>query len=177
MARFAKRHLDSGARVLDLGCGVGANAMWLASEGYVVEAIDVSDAACDQFKKRIMQHGNGWTHITPKVASATAIPFRERLFDAVIDVCVLQHLVPDDVVPALQEIWRVLQPGGEIFSVIAAPEHSMAAFPEGVYTRLWTVGDLCAFNDAGFSIEWCGKSTYEDEKYDIISHWLVRARK
>lgn len=36
-----------GARALDLGCGPGRNAVWLAQQGYQVDAIDLSPAALE----------------------------------------------------------------------------------------------------------------------------------
>lgn len=35
-------------RVLDLGCGEGANAMWLATHGWQVDAVDFSQVAIDK---------------------------------------------------------------------------------------------------------------------------------
>src|SRR5574338_586397 len=40
-----------GARALDLACGPGRNAVWLAEQGWAVDAWDVSDVALD-----ILQH-------------------------------------------------------------------------------------------------------------------------
>ena len=40
-------------RVLDLGCGIGRNALYLASKGLEVDAIDFSNAALTEFKKRL----------------------------------------------------------------------------------------------------------------------------
>lgn len=36
-------------RALDLGCGPGRNAVWLAQQGYRVDAVDLSSAALDRF--------------------------------------------------------------------------------------------------------------------------------
>ncbi len=41
------RHLLSGGQALDLACGAGQNSLWLAEQGYLVDAIDISDVALD----------------------------------------------------------------------------------------------------------------------------------
>ncbi|MGB8649705.1 MAG: class I SAM-dependent methyltransferase [Mycobacteriales bacterium] len=38
-------HLPPGARVLELGCGPGRNAIWLAEQGCQVDALDLSAEA------------------------------------------------------------------------------------------------------------------------------------
>jgi SAM-dependent methyltransferase len=49
-------------RALDLACGAGRNAIWLAEQGFAVDALDVSDAALDVARERAAQRGVdvGW---------------------------------------------------------------------------------------------------------------------
>jgi tellurite methyltransferase len=44
-------------RALDLACGAGRNAIWLAEQGFGVDALDVSDAALDVARERAAQRG------------------------------------------------------------------------------------------------------------------------
>lgn len=39
-------------RALELGCGTGTNAIWLAREGFTVTAVDISETALDQARKK-----------------------------------------------------------------------------------------------------------------------------
>lgn len=39
-------------RALELGCGTGTNAIWLARQGFAVTAIDLSETALDQARKK-----------------------------------------------------------------------------------------------------------------------------
>jgi methyl halide transferase len=44
-------------RILDLGCGHGDNAIWLAQQGFEVTATDISDTAVSQAKERAKNLG------------------------------------------------------------------------------------------------------------------------
>lgn len=52
MLRFFNTFIPTGSTVLDVGCGVGTNAEYLAGAGYKVSGIDVSVEAIAQAKKR-----------------------------------------------------------------------------------------------------------------------------
>lgn len=45
------------ARVLDLACGTGRNALWLAQQGWSVTAVDGSSAAIDILRRRAAEQG------------------------------------------------------------------------------------------------------------------------
>jgi 2-polyprenyl-3-methyl-5-hydroxy-6-metoxy-1,4-benzoquinol methylase len=51
-------------RALDIGCGVGSDAIWLASQGWKVTALDVSQVALDRAAARARQAAVqvGWIH-------------------------------------------------------------------------------------------------------------------
>lgn len=47
----------SGRRALDVACGLGSNAVWLARLGFAVDAIDISDVAVDALSAQAREHG------------------------------------------------------------------------------------------------------------------------
>jgi len=51
-ADLKKARPDKGAKALDVGCGLGDNAVFMAQNGYEVTAIDLSQSAIDWAKKR-----------------------------------------------------------------------------------------------------------------------------
>ena len=70
------------ARALDIGCGEGRNAIWLASKGWQVRAVDFSALAIERGKERAAKLG---LSIDWMVADATTLSLPER-FDLVMVV-------------------------------------------------------------------------------------------
>jgi SAM-dependent methyltransferase len=83
LCRFASLIKPQG-NVLDIACGAGRNARWLALQGYVVEAVDRDEAALAGMQ--------GWQNITTRVADLEDAPwpYAGRKFDAIV-VCRYLH--------------------------------------------------------------------------------------
>ena len=58
-ARFAEMvdAVHAGSRALDLGCGEGGDACWLAEHGWRVVAVDISDTALQRAAAAAKSHG------------------------------------------------------------------------------------------------------------------------
>lgn len=99
-------------RALDLGCGEGRNALWLASRGWEVTAIDFSQVAVDR--------GRGWAgqrglNVDFEVADVLDYRPETGAFDLVI-VFYLQ-LPHDEVRQVLAHAVEALAPGGTLLVV------------------------------------------------------------
>lgn len=57
MCDLFTKHVQKGADVLEIGCGSGANAIWLARHGYGVTAVDISPEAVRRARKSAEVHG------------------------------------------------------------------------------------------------------------------------
>ncbi len=97
--------LPMGARVLDLGAGFGGPAHWLRGAGADVVALDLEQANC----RRCRGHNPELPMPTVR-ADAVHLPLADASFDGAIAWCML-GFVPDQV-RLLQELGRVLRPGG-----------------------------------------------------------------
>jgi len=99
----------NGKKVLDVGCGNGYVLSKYAIEGAEVYGIDITQQGIDLCRQRFL-------HLDLKgdfrVADAQEIPFPDNTFDCVCSMGVLHH-VPDTQ-KALDEIYRVLKPGGRL---------------------------------------------------------------
>ncbi len=107
-AVIAEARLETGVRVLDLGCGSGDLTLHLLATGAEVVALDLSPGMVDVARQRVEIFGAGTT------ATFVAVPleksgFPDAHFDVIVGRFILHHL---DVCDAAVEIARILRPDG-----------------------------------------------------------------
>ena len=106
--------LGPGDRVLDVGCGPGRLAMTFAERvtpGGSVQGIDPSPEMIKLATTRAQKDG---IPISFQVAFAQQLPFPDATFDALSCTLALHHVAEDDQRAAVEEMYRVLKPGGRI---------------------------------------------------------------
>ena len=109
-ARFALPYLTAGLKVLDCGCGPGSMTLGLAGRvmpGSVV-GIDLDIAQVLQAKSHAK--AAGIDNLEFREANVCELPFGDGEFDFIFSHTLLCHVVEID--KAMQELWRVLRPGG-----------------------------------------------------------------
>ena len=95
-----------GLRLLDLGCGTGKWAVFLATQGAHVTGMDISPQAVSKAKERAAYYDVG-QRFQGVIASANEMPFPDHTFDLIYGAYILHHL---DVRLAGSEIHRILKP-------------------------------------------------------------------
>jgi malonyl-CoA O-methyltransferase len=95
-----------GLDVLDLGCGTGRHAMWLAAAGARVTAVDFSEGMLEKARAK---PGNERVRFVVHDLHAP-LPFPDASFDLVISGLVLEHL--RELSGLCGEAHRVLRAGG-----------------------------------------------------------------
>lgn len=100
-------------RILEIGCGSGANLWMMAQEGFSVYGLDVAPTALRLCRKMLKQR-----HVAASLAlgSMTSLPYGDDFFDAIVDVTSLQHTSVAGHRKVLQEVMRCLKKGGLFFS-------------------------------------------------------------
>ncbi|MGA6981103.1 MAG: class I SAM-dependent methyltransferase [Candidatus Sulfotelmatobacter sp.] len=106
--RFAQFPSAAGARVLEIGVGMGADYLEWLKAGALATGIDLSPSSADQARRRCELAG-----YKPdlQVSDAENLSFSNDTFDLVYSYGVMHHSV--DVQRCVNEAWRVLKPGGE----------------------------------------------------------------
>jgi SAM-dependent methyltransferase len=97
-----------GRRIVDFGCGSGANAVQLANRGAHVWAVDISEDLIRLGQRRLAVNGRaGGAQFI--VGSAHDLPLPDASVDIVFGIAILHHL---DLQLVSREVHRVLKPGG-----------------------------------------------------------------
>lgn len=94
-------------RILDVGCGTGANLEMLSQFG-AAEGVDVSDDALEFCRRKGLSVQKGL---------AETLPYEDETFDVTTALDVVEHL--DDDIAGLKEMYRVTKTGG--YSLIFVP--------------------------------------------------------
>lgn len=104
--------ITSGSYVLDVGCGSGATAVYLAqTHGCRVMGVDIHPRMIDRAREMAVRKGvSDQTEF--RVADAQDLPFPNNQFDAVITESVTAF--PEDKKRAVSEYARVLKNGGYV---------------------------------------------------------------
>lgn len=109
LVAYVERGLVTPGRAVDLGCGPGRNAIYLASQGFEVEAVDMSRVALEWASERAREAG---VLVAFREASIFAAGLPDGEFDLVYDSGCLHHLAPHRRPAYLDLIGRLLAPGG-----------------------------------------------------------------
>ena len=171
------------ARVMDYGCGAGQIVSILRNAG------------CDAYGCDVFYDGGNYSNKVPKSLfgsvikrmDGNTIPFDNNSFDIVINNFVMEH-VPD-IGQALDEIHRVLKPGGVVLSIF--PDRGVWReghcgipflhwFPKGSSLRIYYIAsmsligfgyradrDLISWSKE--TCEWLDKWTYYRSRFEIFN--------
>ncbi len=106
--------ISPATKLLDAGCGNGK---------YLSVRKDCEVYACDTCPSLIMSAAKKHTHANIILANIKSLPYFDNTFDYIICIAVLHHLTTEESrLKGLEELVRVVKPGGKIFLTVWATE-------------------------------------------------------
>ena len=106
--------IPSNARVLDVGCGSGWATRLMAAKAWSGRVVGIDIA--DEMIKLARETSTSFSNVEFRVASAEKLPFGDAEFTQAFSMESLYYY--GDMLEALREIRRVLQPGGVFVTVV-----------------------------------------------------------
>ncbi len=139
-------------RAVDLGCGAGNYAAWLAGLGFDVTGIDSSPAAIQIARENAVKKGVRCTFVVADLLGDS--PPVEGTFDFAYDYELLHHLMPEEREVYIKNVHRLTRPHAVYLSVCFSEDDPQ--FGGVGKTRKTPMGTLLYFSS-------------EDEMRDLVS--------
>ncbi|NLU76086.1 class I SAM-dependent methyltransferase [Streptomyces sp. HNM0575] len=200
-AQPAVKELEGAGRlfgeVLDIGCGLGDNAIFLAAQGHRVTALDGSPTAIRKAEERARAQG---AEVDFAVADATELAGYEGRFDSVLDSALYHCLDDEQRLRYTAALHRVAKPDAllnilcfcddsptpipdamtvpedNIRSTLAATGWDITDLRRTIYAGAANVGELAA-NVGKPAGDEGGEAVLDENGHVSIPMWVVQARR
>lgn len=142
--QILRGNIEPGMKVVDAGCGYGRNLVYLLRMGCEVFAVDANAEGVEHVRALAKEIAPGLPAENFRVAAVERMPWADGFADVVICNSVL-HFARDErqFLAMVEELWRVLRPGGLLFcrlgSLIGSGGIGME-FPK-VRENVYQIGD------------------------------------
>jgi SAM-dependent methyltransferase len=114
-------------KVIDLGCGGGRNALYMASRGYCVTAVDFVESALQRTEQIAVQHDCFGSITCIKSRLGYDLPFIDHYFDLAVDCVTSVSLSKEELSTFEAEVRRILRPSGLFMSYVMADDDGYLA--------------------------------------------------
>jgi SAM-dependent methyltransferase len=119
--QILRGRITPGMRIVDAGCGSGRNLVYLMREGYEIYANDTDPNAVETVRRLAAAVAPALPAANFKVEPVETMSLPDDFADVVISSAVLHFARNDEHFHAMvRSMWRVLRPGGMMFSRLAS---------------------------------------------------------
>jgi len=139
---------DGFMNCLDLGCGLGRHAVYMATHGFNVTAVDISEEAVNRTKEWAVKEKQD---IKTSVSNMLNLPFEDNSFDCIIAYNVIYHTDTIGFQSTIEEIQRILRPEGELFLTLISKK-TWSYNQADITKRIDDNTILCDENETGENI-------------------------
>ncbi len=112
--------------VLDLGCGKGKNAIWLAKNGWKVDVVDPKQKWLGIVKERSAEAN---IEIQSFVQSDIQSFVPDKQYDLIVCAMVLHFLSPDQITDAIEKMQSWIKPDGQIYISVMTDDNPVGHRP------------------------------------------------
>ena len=156
--------------VVDVGCGTGENALFLASRGHGVVGVDFAAEAIARARAKALDRRLAAEFV---VGDALDLARLGREFDTALDVGLFHCLQPEERRPYAASLHAVLRPGGRAFLLCWSTRNPFGIGPGRIAAR-----DIRAAFGDGWTVEAIEPETLETLLASGQVHaWLATIRR
>jgi methyl halide transferase len=171
LSRILRRFDIAPCAALEVGCGTGTNAIWLAEQGFRVTATDVSPLAVDAAGKKIAACG---ADVTVRLGDVLCDPVAGGPFGFVFDRgCFHTHGTPEERARFAETVAALLGDGGYWLSLIGSKDGP----PRDVGPPRLSAADVVAAVEPFFEILSLESSSFDSDQPDPPRAWACLLRK
>lgn len=146
-----------GMKILDIGCGEGKDAVYMAKKGYTVTAFDLTESGIEKTKKLAAQQG---VRINAYVDDINTFETDER-FDIVYSSGTLQYINEENISAFFEKITKMTNPHGfNYFNVFVEKPFLSPAPDMDKEEKLWQTGQLFSYY-ADWKIHYIDETIFE----------------
>lgn len=172
--KFAKL-LPKGAKVLDIGCGIGDGADFFIDSGFDYEGIDISPEMIKIAKQKVPR-------AKFRVLDMRKLDYPAESFDGIFAFQSLVHLKKKDVPKMLETISRILKPKGHLFLAlqkgIGEGEIYWELARENIFINRYTLDEISKLLKAvGFQIIYTASRSPLPEDIQLHKMFVIARKK
>jgi SAM-dependent methyltransferase len=114
--------------LLDLGCGTGRHILYLGEGGFDVYGIDSAVTGLASTQQRLEEAGLTAHLVQQDIFDV--LPFEDAFFDAILSVQVIHHARLAQISALVNEMARILKPGGLLFVTVPQLQNQGTQFQQ-----------------------------------------------